>query len=169
MFIVIYNKNWLFVAHHIGSLIAAITPISHPDYWRMMQAIYWLKLADTFSYINKCTEASYLPVSYPSIANFIQEWSLAINVVMSMGYRVLFPLSLYPFYSKWYQLMASMFHVVNFWWMLMTYKKLLTIVDNRTLVYMCSFIPYKLNVEYNSESSDSESSDSSTNFDQHAD
>jgi hypothetical protein len=64
--------------------------------------------------------------------------------------------------------MASMFHVVNVWWMFMTYKKLLAAVKNSTLVWICSFIPYNLDV-YHEPNSDSESSDSSIELDQYFD
>lgn len=124
LIITIAQKNVLFTLHHIGALICAFIDSDDSDYQKMMQAIYWLKISDTFSYIVKVFQLSYLSDYFPNLSHLVIIVSLLINLFMCIVYRVILPIQLHFFDNIIYEIIAILFHIVNIWWVFSIYKKI---------------------------------------------
>lgn len=112
-----YNMNWVFLVHHLATLVCITIDSTHQDYKKMMIATYWLKLGDLCSYVPKIVSTLNLTtLESRFLSKYASEWSMLAHVYMSAVYRVLVPFVLYPFASRNMFVIAVGFHITNVWW-----------------------------------------------------
>jgi hypothetical protein len=106
----------IYIIHHIATLYMITTPLTHPDHYKLEDALYLLKTGDLFIHINKIIGSSWLPYMKPKLATFIQNISLILSVILWVYLRVILTFKLYPFNTLHIYVIAIGFHIVNIFW-----------------------------------------------------
>lgn len=138
--IVLYERNALFLLHHIGSIICGMISHDNPDHDRVMQAIYWLKLGDLFGYPPKIADNIYKRILPVRAHQMIVEWCMFVHIIMSLVYRCILPFQTYPIQDNRFFAIGVLFHIANFWWFYRTWCKFAENAENPILRWIIALV-----------------------------
>lgn len=127
MFYVLYTKQWIYVTHHLGSLLLVGLPGNHPDHNAVKIGTYLMKMGDMFLHPHKILNNMYVKTQY-TYYNYILLVSYVLSCITWIIYRVLLGFGLYPFVTTWVRILCLLLHIVNFQWMFKLIKKTVLLI-----------------------------------------
>lgn len=114
LFLMIHNRDYPMIAHHLFTLYSLNTCPSNPDYEKIYTSLFLLKSGDLFLHQYKITDM--LELTKTRNLHVYQIITSILTLILWTGLRLIIPFGVYPFNNKLYGTICLIFHMANILW-----------------------------------------------------
>ncbi len=116
------KKDWLMILHHVFTIYGISHCPNYEDYDKIMSILWACKLSDVVVHQYHIAQASNLIEHYPIAIKIYQIVTIIYTCVAWFMLRIVFIMSLFPFYSAKANILIPIFVSVNLYWIIKRMK-----------------------------------------------